>query len=33
MRVPMSKEWAGSTRTFRVVLDDLSVHEFDLVFR
>ena len=27
------KEWAGSTRTFRVVLDDLSVHEFDLVFR
>jgi hypothetical protein len=27
------KEWAGSTRTFRVVLDDLSVHEFDLDFR
>ena len=27
------KEWAGNTWTFRVVLDDLSVHEFDLGFR
>ncbi|AXH96052.1 hypothetical protein DV701_07850 [Ornithinimicrobium avium] len=27
------REWAGTTRTFRVVLDDMSVHEFDLVFR
>lgn len=27
------KQWAGSTRTFRVVLDDLPVPMFDLVFR
>lgn len=27
------KSWAGTTKTFRVVLDDLSVHEFGVVFR
>lgn len=27
------KSWAGTTKTFRVVLDDLSVYEFDVVFR
>jgi hypothetical protein len=27
------KSWAGTTRTFGVVLDDLSAYEFDVVFR
>ena len=27
------KSWAGTTKTFRVVLDDLSAYEFDVVFR
>lgn len=27
------KSWAGTTKTFRVVLDDLSTYEFDVVFR
>ncbi len=27
------KEWAGRVQTFRIVLDDRSVHEFDLAFR
>jgi len=25
--------WAGTTKTFRVVLDDLSMHELDVAFR
>ncbi len=26
-------EWVGSIQTFRMILDDRSVHEFDLAFR
>lgn len=33
VNVATPKEWAGSTKTFRVMLDDLSVYEFDVVFR
>ncbi len=33
LNAAIPKDWAGSTRTFRVTLDDLSIYELDLTFR